>query len=65
MIDRDRKEFHPGLLHRTKRKATEMGIDPKDSRFGPFVPLDGTSLKPKRLCLKTFLRLKSQFRKVP
>lgn len=45
----DRKEFRPGLLHCTKRRATAMGIDPKDSRFGPLLPLDGTSLKPKRL----------------
>lgn len=31
-----------------------MGIDPKDSRFGPLLPLDGTSLKPKRRLWKHF-----------
>lgn len=62
MIDRDRKEFHPGLLHRTKRRARAMGIDPKDSRFGPLLP----DILEKKKTLKTFLRLlKSQFRKVP
>jgi hypothetical protein len=37
-----------------------MGIDPKDSRFGPLLPLDGRSLKPFSFEL---LRLKSKNRR--
>lgn len=32
-------------LYQKKGNGYAMGIDPKDSRFGPLLPLDRTSLK--------------------